>query len=297
MQISDFVYEESIWKCILPQGDSNDDEAEREQKPVVTNHVPRSRGKGLLQIQIQDSKRQGPVELANKSDWKVPLSRLSEKQLSRKGKTLIVDRYKIKITREKIECLFGTSWLNSEVIAFWLEWWREQIGAGSEGNMPAQNSTSKCYFSSTYFYSKMMEGGYNYKAIKRWTKAIDVFALDMIVLPINETNSHWFLAVIDFMQQRIEIYDSMGKAHSAVRETLLRWLGDEHMSRKNSVMDQANWSRQQNHRARIPRQLNGSDCGVFMCLFAAYASLRRPFTFSQKDIPTVRRWMISIIAS
>lgn len=216
----------------MPQGDSNDDEARREQKLVASNQLLRSRGKGL-QIQIQDSKRQGPVELANKSDWKDPLSRLSEKKLRRQGKTLIVDRYNIKITREKIECLFGTSWLNSEVIAFWLEWWREQIGAGSEGNMPAQNSTSKCYFSSTYFYSKMMEGGYNYKAIKRWTKKIDIFALDMIILPINETNSHWFLAVIDFIQQRIEIYDSLGKAHSAVRETLLRWLGDEHMSRKS----------------------------------------------------------------
>eukprot|EP00960_Hanusia_phi_P002874 85121-Hanusia_phi.AAC.7 len=27
-------------------------------------------------------------------------------------------------------------WLNSEVITWWLEWWREEHGGGSQGKMP-----------------------------------------------------------------------------------------------------------------------------------------------------------------
>lgn len=42
-------------------------------------------------------------------------------------------------------------------------------------------------FASTYFYSKLMEGEteYNYKNVKRWTKDVDIFECDKIIIPIN----------------------------------------------------------------------------------------------------------------
>jgi hypothetical protein len=38
-----------------------------------------------------------------------------------------------------------------------------------------------------------------------------------------------------------------------------------------------------------PRQDNGVDCGVFMCYFAKYVGADKPFDFTCKDIPELRR--------
>ena len=40
-----------------------------------------------------------------------------------------------------------------------------------------------------------------------------------------------------------------------------------------------------------PRQLNGLDCGVFMCYFANFVSVDMALLFCQADIPLFRRRM------
>ena len=37
----------------------------------------------------------------------------------------------------------------------------------------------------------------------------DIFAKDIILIPINHNNAHWTAAAINFRQRRIESYDSM----------------------------------------------------------------------------------------
>ena len=39
----------------------------------------------------------------------------------------------------------------------------------------------------------------------------------------------------------------------------------------------------------IPQQMNGSDCGMFACTFAEFSSRGAPYTFSQGDMPQLRR--------
>lgn len=41
----------------------------------------------------------------------------------------------------------------------------------------------------------------------------------------------------------------------------------------------------------IPQQTNGYDCGVFMCQYALYLALGKPFDFTQRDMSTIRRRM------
>ena len=48
------------------------------------------------------------------------------------GSDVIVDSYDLDITCKKIECMRDGEWLNSEVITWWLEWWRERTGGGSQ---------------------------------------------------------------------------------------------------------------------------------------------------------------------
>jgi sentrin-specific protease 1 len=208
---------------------------------------------------------------------------------------LVADKYDLNITVEKINCLKDGVWLNSEVITFWLEWWCEQVGAGSQGRGPSLTSNPRCWFANTYFFARLTgEGRYNYDAVRRWTDKVDVFSLEKVIIPINVTNTHWFLAVIDFRNKWTQVFDSMGSIRVDVHDTLHRWLQDEHWNKHGTALDRT-WGRHLNGAAAVPQQDNNCDCGVFMCLFAAYASLNLPFSFSQQHIPLVRRWMVQII--
>jgi hypothetical protein len=42
---------------------------------------------------------------------------------------------------------------------------------------------------------------------------------------------------------------------------------------------------------RISLQTNNYDCGVFVCLYAAFIDIQHPISFSQHDINNVRAWM------
>jgi sentrin-specific protease 1 len=143
----------------------------------------------------------------------------------------------------------------------------------------------------------MVNDKYCFRKIARWTKKLDIFALDMMLIPINDTNVHWFLAVINFKMQRMEIWDSGGRAHLDVIDALFRYIQDEHRAKKGSEMDISLWNREPflSREQRTPQQSNGHDCGVFTALFAAYRSIDRRFDFSQKDMPSIRAWMISVI--
>ena len=46
----------------------------------------------------------------------------------------------------------------------------------------------------------------------------DIFAKDIVLIPINHNNAHWTAAAINFRRQRIESYDSMGMSRRAVFE-------------------------------------------------------------------------------
>jgi hypothetical protein len=47
----------------------------------------------------------------------------------------------------------------------------------------------------------------------------------------------------------------------------------------------------------LPYQDNSYDCGVLVCLYAAFIAIQKPFTFSQADIDDVRmsQWMVHLM--
>ena len=249
---------------------------------------------GLCDSWNAGNERRGPVELAHECRTNVTLFDSLERLLPEGG--LVADKYELIITLEKIRCLRDGIWLNSEVITFWLEWWCELIGAGVGARAPQSISEPKCWVANTYFYTRLMENGaYSYDNVRRWTSQQDVFTLDKIIIPINDNNTHWFLAVVDFRKKQTQVFDSMWKARQTVHDNLQRWLGDVWRDQQHSEFDTSGWSHLPHDKSVIPQQGNTNDCGVFMCLFAAYASLDSPFDFSQRHIPMVRRWMLQII--
>ncbi|XP_057613312.1 sentrin-specific protease 2-like [Chionomys nivalis] len=188
--------------------------------------------------------------------------------------------FKLRITRGDIQTLQAGEWLNDEVINFYM-------------NLLVQRNDSEGYPAlhafSTFFYPKLKHGGYG--AVKRWTRGINLFEKEIILVPIHQ-QVHWSLIEIDLRKRSIIYYDSMGHTGQSICETIFQYLQNESKTRRNMELDPLEWKQYSMTSAEIPQQLNGSDCGVFTCKYADYISRDQPITFSQHHMPLFRKRMV-----
>lgn len=198
------------------------------------------------------------------------------------GDEILIDKYNIQIFRQDIDTLKGLNWLNDSVINFYMQ----MIVKRSK-----KTGYPKVYAANTFFYPKLMSSGHS--RLKRWTKNIDIFSMDLILIPVH-LGMHWCLAVVDFRKLGVYYYDSMGGNNQNCLEAILQYLKHEHREKKGTNLNVRRYSTK--IVKNIPQQLNGSDCGVFSCKFAEFLSRDASISFSQKDMPHFRRRMIWEIA-
>jgi len=150
----------------------------------------------------------------------------------------------------------------------------------------------RCYFFNSFFYPLLSvnENGYNFKRVAKWSKNIDIFSLDKVLIPVHQ-GKHWCLAVINLSNKRMEYYDSMGGKNDTCVETLRKYIVDEYIAKKKESYELSDWQ-DYTPGSRVPQQNNGFDCGVFMCKYADYSAQNKNFTFNQSDMPFCRRRMI-----
>ncbi|NWU66979.1 SENP2 protease, partial [Pterocles burchelli] len=193
-----------------------------------------------------------------------------------KGKPdeVLSSAFKLRVTREDIRTLQGLCWLNDEVINFYMSLLMER--SKKEGYPLVHAFT-------TFFYTKLVSGGH--QAVKRWTKAVDLFKQDLVLVPIN-LRKHWTLAVIDMRKKTIRYLDSLGKKGD------LKYMREESQAKRNVDLTCSEWSLHTMGAKEIPQQENGSDCGVFICKYADYISRDKPLTFTQKHMPYFRKKMV-----
>lgn len=100
-------------------------------------------------------------------------------------------------------CLGIDQYLNDVIIDFYLKYLAEEILTSDQ--------RSKTHFFSTFFYNtltntkllgttndvKLSAAQKRHERVKNWTKSVNIFEKDFIVIPINQ-QSHWFLAIICF---------------------------------------------------------------------------------------------------
>jgi sentrin-specific protease 1 len=200
-------------------------------------------------------------------------------------KTVVVDKFNIDITVGKLVCLRRNTWLNDEVVNFYMAMLQERDArlwsAGDGARLPSH------YFNS-FFMTKLLENGqYNYGQVKRWSKKFDVFALDRVFIPINLNNTHWVMAVVYVQKKEIHYYDSMSGSGKRYLDAMLTWLVDEAREKKGQQLDKSQWKlidREQN----VPQQQNGYDCGVFSIMCADYVSDNLPLSYVQEDMQNNR---------
>ena len=133
----------------------------------------------------------------------------------------------------------------------------------------------------------------------RWTKRenVDIFAMDMLIVPIHCHGNHWTLALVNFELHQLEYFDSLGGSPGRVLATLRRYLNDESMDKKKVPFAIDEWVDIVHETTveavcdstQIPRQRNGYDCGVFMCTNADYLSQGVLLDYTQKDMVYMRR--------
>ncbi|KAJ8256163.1 hypothetical protein COCON_G00200270 [Conger conger] len=201
--------------------------------------------------------------------------------LGQKDPNLVLSSaFKLRITQRDLATLRDSSWLNDEVINFYLN----LVMSRSE-----QGGGRKVYAFSTFFFPKLRGGGH--AAVRRWTKAVDLFLYDLILAPLH-LGVHWSLAVIDLKAKSVKYYDSMGQRHDHICSLLLRYLKDEYMAKKGKGLEVSKWVVSSLKSSEIPQQNNGSDCGVFTCKYADYIARGQPLTFTQSNMPYFRNKMI-----
>ena len=79
----------------------------------------------------------------------------------------VVEGFSVKINRQHLGTLSGLNWLNDEVINFYRELLQErELKAVQE-----EGRERRVWFTNTFFISKLSEGGYNYRNVRRWASA------------------------------------------------------------------------------------------------------------------------------
>ncbi|KAK7790602.1 hypothetical protein R5R35_012561 [Gryllus longicercus] len=193
-----------------------------------------------------------------------------------KPNEVLVNAFNLTVHGKDIQTLKGNNWLNDQVINFYMSLITER---GKLGSYPS------VYCFNTFFFVKLKSSGH--ASLKRWTRTVDLFSYDILIIPIH-MKVHWCLAAVNFIEKRIEYYDSMhdNNNNDDCGQTLLKYLQDEHLDKKKKEFNTAGW--EVVNCKDIPEQLNGCDCGVFACTYAEYICRLTKLTFSQEHMPYFR---------
>lgn len=195
----------------------------------------------------------------------------------------VVSSFKIHITKTDLYGLTGQNWINDKIV----EMYMQMVAKRSLTKTFINLHKPRIYCMSTYFFLNLIMRGYD--ALQRWTKDVDIFSFDVILIPIH-LEMHWCVAVVDFRCPGVFYYDSMAGHNMPALSAILNYLKEEHLKRKGMELDLTNFAKE--IVPDCPQQENGADCGIFACKVAEFISRDVPVNFSQDDMPYYRKRMV-----
>lgn len=185
---------------------------------------------------------------------------------------------KVSLSVADLLTLKPRTWLNDSVIDAYLSYIAEQ-------------SDLNVFAWTTHFYTRLAETGGS--GVARWAKKrkVRVFDLDVMLVPVNQNNMHWCVAVVDHKKKRLAYYDSLNGDGTRVLDNLQTYMVQEaerSYSDKSRELIAKLSEYTKDPRAVGPSQNNGSDCGVFVCATSSALARGDGPSYSQKDIPLLR---------
>ncbi|KAM9855422.1 sentrin-specific protease 1 [Aulostomus maculatus] len=193
---------------------------------------------------------------------------------------VLSEGFGLHLTRKDLQTLSHLNWLNDEVINFYMNLLVER---SKDPSLPSVNTFN------TFFYPRLRSSGYT--AVRRWTKKMDIFSKDILLVPVH-LGVHWCLSVVDFRKKAVMYFDSMGGNNDEACRILFNYLQQESKDKKGKDLVTSGWTLHSKKCNEIPQQMNGSDCGMFTCKYADYITKDKPITFTQKHMPYFRRRMV-----
>lgn len=125
-----------------------------------------------------------------------------------------------------------------------------------------------------------------------WQKRKKVFEHESLLIPLNITNKHWILVWVKLNERKIVFVDSLKNQFMSNKKNCAKLMIDFLREREkieflmNSVKEWNVEFLEEN----VPQQNNGSDCGVFLCLFTlSIFTGKLDFPFSQEHINNYRK--------
>ena len=110
---------------------------------------------------------------------------------------VLVSEFNLTIRKRDLLTLKDQNWLNDEINNFYMNLLVKRS---------SRNEFPNIHTMSTFFYPKFRDHGF--PSIRKWTKNVDIFSKDIVVVPIHLVN-YWCLSIIDFRDKSIRFYDSM----------------------------------------------------------------------------------------
>ncbi|XP_062904755.1 uncharacterized protein LOC134346877 [Mobula hypostoma] len=174
------------------------------------------------------------------------------------------------LTMDDLSTLYGQNWLNDQVMNMY-------------GDLVMDSVPDKVHFFNSFFYDKLRTKGYD--GVKRWTKNVDIFNKDLLLIPIH-LEVHWSLVSVDVRQKTITYFDSQRTLNRRCPKHIGKYLQAE-AAKKNRRDFYDDWKGY--FKMNVARQNNDSDCGAFVLQFCKCLALGQPFSFTQQDMPKLRR--------
>ncbi|KAM6918275.1 sentrin-specific protease 5-like [Xenentodon cancila] len=198
------------------------------------------------------------------------VSRCQNAIISRSVPSFRVVYKKHVLTLEDLLTLADQNWLNDQVMNMY-------------GELIMESSHHKVHFLNSFFHRQLMTKGYD--GVKRWTKQVDLFSKSLLLVPVH-LEVHWCLVTASIATKKICLYDSQGNALQKVARNILKYLMTEAKEKQQAAF-QDGWT--VSFDEEVPQQTNENDCGVFVLEYSRCLALSRPFQFSQRDIPKIRK--------
>ncbi|KAF5140932.1 ulp1 protease [Vairimorpha ceranae] len=148
--------------------------------------------------------------------------------------------------KEDISILTGPYWLNDKVVNCYMEYLNDY--------------DKKLYVFSSYFYTSLRRGGI--EKVKKYTSNINIFTHNLIYFPVHLHN-HWIFVCYDVLKKQLEYRDSLLGYCQSVMDNISDFLIFEYkrLFNKDLIVNKK-------FIEDIRTQSNGSDCGVFVLMYA-----------------------------
>ncbi|CAO1619925.1 unnamed protein product [Parajaminaea phylloscopi] len=184
------------------------------------------------------------------------------------------------------------SWINDEVITFYMTMINQRSAMAEEARKQPNhdrrwNAFYRVHAFNSHFWAKLDTAGY--QSVSRWTRKVDIFSKDIVLVPCNLGGSHWTCAAINFRRGRIEYYDSLAGENDIVTAKLRQYLRAEMKDKGKTPAGtgiDVDSLTEYFASSSSPQQRNGHDCGVFVCATLEQLSRRDPhYPFAEDPEP------------